>query len=133
MEILTAEKVTTIFNDCLFRDDENTDNHIKAEGIMTNVGFHPDRLKGYQGNIIAMLKELPDGFMKSKGGGWSFLQACNDRHGHQWTGLHQTMEQLFLLGIGINRVKSQLPKEIWSVLPGGMPYYVIIDTPERSA
>lgn len=123
--VLTAERVNEIFLDCLFRDGENTSNHVMAEGIVTNVGFHPDRLNSHKDEVVAMLDELPDEFKKSGGGGWSFLNACDDKHGNQWTGLHQTMEQLFLLGIALGKVKCQLPREMWSVLPGGMPYYVI--------
>jgi hypothetical protein len=72
-----------------------------------------------------MLAELPDMFKESGGGGWSFLNACDDRHGNQWTGLHQRMEQLFQLGIGIDKVECQLPREVWPALPGGMPYYIV--------
>jgi hypothetical protein len=39
--------------------------------------------------------------------------------------MHATMEQLILLGVGIGKVKSLMPREMWDVLPGGMPYYVV--------
>ena len=123
--VLDPERVTPIFTDCLFRDGEDTSNHIKAEGIGRNVGFPPERLQNHKAEIEAMLDELPDEFKKSGGGGWSFLNACNDKHGNQWTGLHQRMEQLFQLGIGIGKAQYQMPREIWSVLPGGMPYLVV--------
>ena len=123
--VLDPERVSAIFTDCLFRDGEDTSNHIKAEGIVRNVGFHPERLQNHKAEIEAMLDELPDEFKKSGGGGWSFLNACNDKHGNQWTGLHQRMEQLFQLGIGIGKVQYQMPREMWSVLPGGMPYLVV--------
>jgi len=123
--VLDPERVNAIFTDCLFRDGEDTSNHIKAEGIVRNVGFHPERLQNHKAEIEAMLDELPDEFKKSGGGGWSFLNACNDKHGNQWTGLHQRMEQLFQLGIGIGKVQYQMPREMWSVLPGGMPYLVV--------
>ena len=128
--ILSAERVEQIFLDCLFTDDEDTTSHVVAEGIVTKIGFHPDRLQSHKDEIIAMLDELPDSFKKSGGGGWSFLNACDDKHGRQWTGLHQTMEQLFQLGIGIGLVKSVMPRSMWSVLPGGMPYYVILTEPD---
>ncbi len=123
--VLDPERVNAIFIDCLFRDGEDTSNHIKAEGIVSNVGFHPERLQSHRAEIEAMLDELPDKFKKSGGGGWSFLNACNDKHGNLWTGLHLRMEQLFLLGIGIGKVQYQMPREMWSVLPGGMPYVVV--------
>lgn len=72
-----------------------------------------------------MLDKLPEQFHEATGGGWSFLNACNDRHGNQWTGLHQRMEQLFQLGIALGRVSYCLPREFWSAMPGGVPYIVV--------
>lgn len=123
--VLDPEKVNAIFVDCLFKEGEDTSKHIKAEGVVRNVGFHPERLESHKAEILAMLDELPDEFKKSGGGGMSFLNACNDKHGNQWTGLHQRMEQLFQLGIGVGKVKCLMPREMWSVLPGGMPYYAV--------
>jgi hypothetical protein len=122
---LNAEHVNAVFMDCLFRDGEDTSKHVKAEGIVRDVGFHPERLESHKAEIVAMLDELPEQFHEKSGGGWSFLNACNDKHGNQWTGLHQTMEQLFQLGIGVGKVKSLMPRAMWGALPGGMPFYVV--------
>lgn len=123
--VLTADHVGAVFHDCLFRDGEDTTNHVKAEGIVTNVGFHPERLEAHKQEIADMLAELPDEFKASSGGGWSFLNACNDRNGNQWADLHRTMEQLVLLGIATGLVEYQLPREMWTALPGGVPYFVV--------
>lgn len=123
--VLNPERVGIIFHNCLFRESEDTTNHIKAEGIVSTVGFHPGRVEEHRAEIELMLAELPEAFMAAGGGGWSFLNLCFDRHGNQWTGIHQTMEQLVQLGIAIGKVKYQLPRELWGVLPGGMPYLVI--------
>lgn len=123
--VLSTVRVRQLFLDCLFKDGEDTSSHVKAEGITSIAEFNPDRLNIHKVEIEAMLDELPDEFKKSDGGGMSFLNACNDRHGNQWTGFHQTMEQLFQLGIAIGKVECQLPKEMWQALPGGMPYYVV--------
>lgn len=122
---LNPKHVTEVFLDCLFKEGEETSNFIEAEGIQLTVGFHPERLRSHTAEIEAMLAELPDEFKRSGGGGMSFLYACYDRHGNLWTGMHQTMEQLFLLGIGIGKVNCLLPRPLWSALPGGMPYYVV--------
>jgi hypothetical protein len=37
------------------------------------------------------------------------------------------MAQLFALGLGIGMVECQLPRELWDMLPGGVPYYVVND------
>ncbi len=123
--MINPERVNTIFMDCLFNDGEDTSNHVKAEGITQNVGFHPERLESHRAEIEEMLDELPDEFKESGGGGISFLNACNDKLGNQWTGLHQRMEQLLQLGIAIGKVKCLIPREMWSALPGGMPYYTV--------
>ncbi len=122
---INPERVHAIFFDCLFKEGEDTSKHVKVEGITANVGFHPERLNGHKAEIEAMLNELADDFKKSGGGGMSFLNACNDKYGNQWTGLHQRMEQLFQLGIGVGKAELLMPREMWGVLPGGMPYCVV--------
>lgn len=122
---LDPQRVEAIFLDCLFRESEDTSQHVKAEGIFSNVGFHPERLARYKAEISALLDELPDEFKKTGGGGMSFLNACNDRSGNQWTGLHKRMEQLFQLGIGIGKVECLIPRKMWTTLPGGMPYFAV--------
>lgn len=124
-EILSPEKVADIFGKCLFQEEEDKTVYVKAEGIVVNVGFHPKRLEEYRPIIEAMLNELPEQFHEETGGGWSFLQACQDKDGELWTGFHQIMEQLFLLGMAINKVRCLLPRDMWYIFPGGMPYYVI--------
>lgn len=125
--VLDPDRVNTIFMRCLFKEGEDTSKHVRADGIFRDVKFHPGRLESHKAEIVAMLDELPDDFKKSVGGGMSFLSACNDKRGNQWTGLHQRMEQLFQLGIGVGKVKCITPCEIWAALPGGMPYYAITD------
>jgi hypothetical protein len=122
---LNSERVEAIFMECLFQEGEDTTGYISALGIRSDVGFHPQRLQSHRQEIEAMLDELPNEFKKSSGGGSSFLHACNDKHGNQWTDLHQRMEQLVQLGFGIGKVQYQLPRAMWSFLPGGMPYIVI--------
>lgn len=125
MTRLDHERVTELFLKCLFQEGEDSSNRVRAEGITLKVGFHPVRLEGHKREISELLDELPDEFKSSGGEGMSFLQACNDRHGNQWTGLHHVMEQLFLLGIAIGKVKCLTPREVWKALPGGMPFYAV--------
>lgn len=124
---LTATNVIEKFMKCLFKDGEATENFIKAEGVMSTIGFNPDRLKENQPDIDSMILELPDEFMKSKGGGMSFLNACNDKNGQQWADMHQTIDQLLCLGLATGKITMLMPREMWSVLPGGMPYFIVND------
>jgi len=66
-----------------------------------------------------MVDELSPKFSE----GWSFLQMCEDKHGQQWTGEHRAMEELVVLGQAAGFVALLAPREMWPVLPGGMPYY----------
>jgi hypothetical protein len=134
-EILSADRVIDIMKDCLF-DDEDLGSDGKTvpndavivEGIVNNYAFNPKRLNDHAKEIGELLLELPDEFLRSKGGGMSFLNACMDRHGNHWAE-HRTMEVLFVLGMAVGKVKLCLPRDMWTVLPGGMPYYSVDDVP----
>ncbi len=121
---LNAKNVNEVFTKCLFKDGENTDNKVIAEGIMNNFGFNPERLEENKQNILDMLSGLPDPFRKSIGGGWSFLQACVDRNDIHWAE-HSTIEQLLALGIATKQASILVPREMWAMFPGGMPYFQV--------
>lgn len=122
--ILTASNVETIFIDCLFKDDEDRSAAIIAEGIVNTFGFHPDRLQSHKTEISGMLDELPDTFKQGHGGGDSFLNACMTNTGIQW-GEHKKMEELLALGIATGQAAMLMPRNMWCLLPGGMPYFVV--------
>ena len=124
---LSVKNVTTVFMDCLFKEGENTDDPAIAKGITLNIGFNKDRLKKNDENITSMLKQLPIGFYKNSGGGMTFLDACNNAEGNQWTGSHEIMEQLFCLGLASEKAYYLLSRKMWCSLPGGMPYIVVKD------
>lgn len=117
---LNPEQVGETFEACAGRD-------VEVDMIIAKVSFDKIKLMEHAELIGAMLLELPLEFRQSGGGGWSFLQACMDRHGNQWTGLHLRMGQLFAMGEALGLVKCPIPRTMWSVLPGGMPYYIILD------
>jgi hypothetical protein len=131
---LTMQNVQAVIMAVLYTDAELAAaggaapaGYIAAEGITTKFGFHPERLEAHRADVRSMLMQLPEAFMKSKGGGMTFLNACNTREGHQW-GEHRDMETLFALGMGLGYVSYPMPREMWSVLPGGMPYITVDDT-----
>lgn len=131
---LTADNVRTIVKDCLFTDEEIKQNNgqtpadaVLAEGIMTAFGFNKSRLESHRDDVASMLAELPDDFHEGKGGGMSFLNACMTRDGEHW-GEQPTMDELFVLGMGLGLVSSLMPRPMWKILPGGMPYYVVKKT-----
>lgn len=129
-ETISSDRVEDILKACLFHDDEIVEgelpeNAILVEGVLSKFGLHKDRVEAHREEILSMLALLPDDFMAGKGGGMSFLNACTDKHGHLWTGLHLIVDHLFVLGQAIGAVKCALPRLMWSMLPGSMPYYII--------
>lgn len=122
---LTIENVEYILQQSLFPEGtEDTGSAIIINGIVVRFGFDPTRVKGQEKNIVSLLEQLPDAFHADKGGGMSFLKACMDKNGRQW-GEQKTMEALFCLGMAIGHVKECLPRSMWNMLPGGVPYYVV--------
>lgn len=128
--LINSERVTKIFVDCLFKNDEVVDGKptsepVVVDGLTSKFGFHKERLISHKKEVAEMLKGLPDSFHKDGGGGMSFLGMCDDKNGIQWTGFHKVMQELVVLGIGVGLVSYCAPKEMWDILPGGMPYLVV--------
>lgn len=82
-------------------------------------------LAKHRTDVEKMLGEMDDAFMVDGGGGMSFLNLCQDRDGHLWTGLHQTCDQLLAMGVGLGLVSFPFPREVWDALPGAVPYVQI--------
>lgn len=122
---LTGENVHNTFLDCLFKDEESTENHVVVQGVMHKVGFHPQRLEKHKQSIAEMCDGLSSDFKEKGGGGMSFLNMCEDKNGKQWAGMHQTMDELVTLGIATGKMSFLMPREMWNMLPGGMPYVVV--------
>jgi hypothetical protein len=126
-----SQQVEEVFMSCLFKEEEVTEGKlpiyaILVEGIVHRLGFHPQRIELNKGKIKEFLNEMPKEFHKNGGGGWSFLNMYMDKHGVQW-GEHRNIEQLVVLGIAAKMVKYCMPRDMWGILPGGMPY-IAIDT-----
>ena len=128
--MINAQEVRDIFKVCLFREEEVKNGKPKPEaifieGITAKFGLHKERVNKRKDKILGFLKELPEKFFEGSGGGWSFLNLCNDKDGKLWTGEHRVMQELVCLGMAIGKVKYTMPKETWAALPGGMPYVTV--------
>lgn len=126
---IIADKVHEALKDSLYRDDEITDRDIpsdavRVEGILNSFAFNPARLEAHRTEVAGWLASLPRSFRENEGGGMSFLNACYDDTDQHW-GEHRSMDALFVLGCGLGLAKCVLPREMWKVFPGGMPYYSI--------
>jgi len=125
MTTLTSAAVQDILKTVLFKDEEMAgdqvpENAVKVHGIVNLYAFHPERVAAAKPEIDALLSELPDNFHRTKGGGWTFLNACQDKYGDLW-GQHQDIERLICLGIAVGSA-SWLMKDMMDVLPGNVPY-----------
>jgi hypothetical protein len=133
MALIDPVRVHSIMMACLFKEEEREEpkkGYVDVTGINIRVGFHPERLKSHKDEVLIILKNLPETFLESKGGGWTFLNACIDREGEQW-GQHSTMNELLMLGLGLGLVRIPIPREAWGALPGGMPYFTVLDVNPR--
>lgn len=117
---LTSENVNLVLKDCLGREEDPA-----VEGVNLKLHLKQDKVEQHKKDIEDMLSCLPDNFLKSKGGGWTFLNMCNDKNGEQWTSLHHTVDVLVCLGIASGLVSFLLPREMWGIFPGGMPYVTV--------
>jgi hypothetical protein len=129
--LINPDEVEAVFRDCLFREEElkgvngAPEGAVIVQGITAKLGFHPERLEEKRDLVKTWLAALPREFRKNEGGGWSFLKACEQSNGVQWTGLHQRMEQLFTLALGLGLAEYNAGREFWANLPGDMPYITI--------
>ncbi|SDA13059.1 hypothetical protein SAMN02799622_00897 [Methylobacterium sp. UNC378MF] len=121
--ILTGAAVRDILLASL-AGDEPTGPTVDVEGIIATYRFSVEAITTATPQIEQLIGELEDAFVQGRGGGWTFLNLCNDRHGQQWADLHTTMEALCVLAIAARRGQWCLPREYWHVMPGGMPYVV---------
>lgn len=123
--MINAKDVNEIFLDCLYKDEETKKGEVPegaiiVEGIIMKVGFNPERVEKNKNNIINILEQLHPTFNE----GWTFLNMCIDKNDNEWTGSHKTMEQLLVLGLAIGKLEYCCDRDMWSILPGGMPYVI---------
>lgn len=124
---LTPERVNELFTTCLIQHDIScgTDDDLIVEGIKMKVAFSKKSLAILSDDIKVLISQLPENaFNISKGNGMPFILLCNNKDGELWTGVHRIIEELIMLAIGINCCKYLLPKKLWKLLPGRLPYVV---------
>lgn len=126
---LTSANIKAVIHDCLFKDEEvpdrdNPPEHVKAEGVMMRVAFHPERLESHREDVRSMLSQLSDDFMHDKGGGMSLMNMVANKDGELY-GEQRDADALFMLGSALGLAKFTMPREMWRILPGSMPYITV--------
>ena len=125
----TVKEVSSILNDCFFKDNEINDGKpkgdcIEVRGVVTHMGLHPGRVAENKTKIRKLLDQLPEKFHEETGGGFTFLNACQDNFGKQW-GEQLDVDKLICLGLATKDVEFCMPRDMWKALPGGVPYFMI--------
>lgn len=118
-----SERVNGLVKECLNGSENGA---LVIEGLVRNYGFNPAKIAEKKEDICAILDEMPDEFHADSGGGMSFLNLCMTKDGIQWAE-HPTMEALVVLAIAAGVGNYTMPRDMWDVLPGGVPY-VTFDT-----
>lgn len=132
---LNSENVHKIFQDCLFKQTEINNNAPTVEfnyveGIKHKVLFSTERLNNNKMKIAKLIDmlpliPLPEPILVGKSSvsslPQSFLCLCCDKNGRLWTGDHQTMEFLMVLGIACGIIEYAIPREKWGELAGSVP------------
>lgn len=109
------------------KDKEAVKAYLEQEGVllvestMQTTAMVEERLQKYEDTILALIGELSDDFIDGKGGGMSLMNLVVDKHGNQW-GEQWQADLFFALAKGLSLARFCLPREMWSSLPGGMPY-----------
>ena len=125
--MIDSDRIHKIFINCLVKNDELNEEFISVNGIVNNASFNRERIYDNKKEIVGYLEELPDIFRESSGNeGALFLGANIDKDGNVWTDQHKVMEKLFMLGIGIKKVKF-IDRWMWILLPGGVPIVTYLD------
>ena len=122
---MTAKEIQDMIKDCLFTEEEVKNNppkegeFVAVDGIVSKLGFHPERLKSKIPRLKEIIQELNPTFFE----GWSFLNLPFDKDGNQW-GEQRDAESLLMMCIGNGLAKFLLSRDMWDALPGGMPYII---------
>ncbi len=131
MKKLTSLNVRETGFACFYPEGTTEENlpedAVKVEGITSTLVFNPEKLKENHADIVGYLEQLPEECRVSNDiDGLSFLAMCVDKNKDLW-GQHPEMQMLLCLGLAIERVKFVMPRPVWRMFPGGMPYFQYID------
>ena len=121
--MIDSKKLFEVFRDCLMSKKDIVNRkadvgYVLIDGIINKYCLDKCKLKKHEEFIKDYIKELPDEFAE----GWSFLNLCCDKENNQWTSSQIVAEQLMVLAMGINKAQYLVPRTMWDMLPGRVPY-----------
>lgn len=125
-----AQIIHNAFMDCLHNDDEVPadgslpESAVVVETFRGKIGLHRDRLEARREEVAGVVRLLEPAFRctgEGAGQGMSFLRLPFLADGEHWAE-HQTCNELLGLAFGLGMGGFCCQRELWSSLPGGMPY-----------
>lgn len=133
--MISSQEIRSMFMDSLFKPEElpasgtpDEGTFVRVEGIVGGFGFHPERVKTHAPRLKEIIAELDPNFLV----GWTFLNLPFDKNGNQW-GEQPTANEFMCLSMANGLARYQFPREMWEVLPGGVPYVQFTATGEYQA
>lgn len=118
----TVNRIHDLIIYCLFEDGESRTNAVMVDGISSTFGFHPGRLEESRSEISEIVRTtISNDFFEGHGGSTSFLSLPISNNGNIW-GQQKDAEALLVMSIAIGIARILVPRDIWHVFPGEMPY-----------
>lgn len=123
-----VQELDELIRYCLFKEEELPgqgripDGAVLVEGLTGRFYFHPIRLKEIKSKVKALIKNLVQpSFFTSQGGGMSFLKLVEAKDGTIW-GEQRSANVLLCLAVALNEATILVPRHLWYLFPGGVPY-----------
>ena len=112
---LSSENIHRLLGKCLYKQKEldKLENpvpveHIFIDGITRNFGFHPERIKKHQSEILAMIEQVNPDTMSDLG---------INKAGKKWTEDSSAVEELMVLGMAIKKIRYMSCRNDQWVIP----------------
>lgn len=126
--MINYEQVRNIMCDCLFAEMPADDTKcIGIPSVTRLFALNPSKVELHRSEIFTILRELPLEFWDQKSGGkdgYTFMSLPFDRDGNQW-GEQVNADELMTLGLATGYMRYMFPIEMWTMLPGKVPYLII--------
>lgn len=134
---LKPQTVQALCGFCLFSQSQinepSNENAIAIIGEGKKMGLCAAKIARIKNVLTTLLFQLPTEYfdlafkdLKGAGGGFVFVNLCNNYEGNLWTGMQAIMDDLLILGQAAGRVKNLTKSDISDCMPN---YYIILKKP----
>ena len=95
---------------------------VVVQTAMQYLAFNKARLENHRAAVVDMIREIPNEFIDTVGGGWSLINLPLRKDGVQW-GEQWNADLFFGIAKGLGLAGFCIDdREMWVNLPGGLPY-----------